>query len=44
MCGIAGIFSFNGRPLKNLKSRIYKMTKMEEHYLNKTKWKNLFGV
>ena len=22
----------------------YKMTKMEEHYLNKTKWKNLFGV
>ena len=31
MCGIAGIFSFNGRPLKNLKSRIYKMTKMLRH-------------
>ena len=31
MCGIAGIFSFNGHPLKNLKSRIYKMTKMLRH-------------
>ena len=31
MCGIVGIFSFRGKPLKNLKTRISKMTTMLKH-------------
>ena len=31
MCGIAGIFGFNGKPIKNLEPKIKKMTSMLRH-------------
>ena len=31
MCGIVGIFGFNGKPINNLNSRIKKMTAMLRH-------------
>ena len=31
MCGIVGIFSFKGKPLKNLEKKISQMTSMLKH-------------